>query len=241
MEEKAALKLTDETSNDDASSTPQTITGVEGKSEKRMLSLEDLYSDTTKKLTLSRNVLLGNLQWYYKGALAVVQCDFLKIQWLSEFVPRAHLLLFVISADRPLTDSENPIIDPEINGLGDIISAVDEADVEFDDTRKRIELQLDSVHHVLGEICSADSSSSSHNYEDTVDADVHISSDDQINMEQSSRVSKPEDGAEVMETSSMSDDKLLDNLKKDQVHQAMHVTIHKELEVLPHTIFVKGS
>ncbi|KAL8091963.1 hypothetical protein AgCh_034298 [Apium graveolens] len=223
MEEKAALKLIDETSNDDASSIPQTsklmefepqaelesatldvsslftkialkewemvvvtlthntssnlslvvkalsvvvvVTGVEGKSEKRMMSLEDLYSGTTKKLTLSRN---------------------------------------------------NPIIDPEINGLGDIISAVDEADVEFDDTKKRIKLQPDSVHHVLGEICSADSSSRSHNYEDTVDADVHISSDDQINMEKSSRISKPEDGDEVMETSSMSDDKLLDNLKKDQ-------------------------
>lgn len=55
-----------------------------------------------------------------------------------------------------------------------------------------------------------------------MDADVHISSDDQMNMvEQSSGVSKAEDSAEAMETSSMSDDKLLDNLDKDQVHQPM--------------------
>ncbi|KAL8093181.1 hypothetical protein AgCh_035170 [Apium graveolens] len=155
-------------------------------------------------------VTRGFIQWHYKETHAVP---------FDSVVP-----VIVIK-------TQNPIIDPEINGLGDIISAVDEVDVEFDDTKKRIELQPDSVHHVLGEICSADSSSSSHNYEDTVDTDVHISSDDQINMEQLSRVSKPEDGAEVMETSSMSDDKLLDNLKKDQVHQAMHVTIHKELEI----------
>ncbi|KAL8088110.1 hypothetical protein AgCh_038034 [Apium graveolens] len=186
------------------------VTGVEGKSEKRMLSLEDLYSGTTKKLTLSRNVICAKCNGQMNVFGSVVPVIVIKTQ--------------------------NPIIDPEINGLGDIISAVDETDVEFDDTKKRIELQPDSVHHVLGDICSTDSSSSSHNFEDTVDADVHISSDDQINMEQSSRVSKPrvskpEDGAEVMETSSMSDDKLLDNLKKDQVHQAMHVTIHKELEI----------
>ncbi|KAK1395359.1 splicing factor U2af large subunit B [Heracleum sosnowskyi] len=117
--------------------------------------------------------------------------------------------------------TQNPIIAPETNGVGDFVSAVDEADLEYDDSKTRTEVQPDSVHHDLGELGSAEPSSS-HNFEETVDADVHISSDDQINMlEQSSRVSKPEDGAEAMETSSMADDKLLDNLEKDQVHQPM--------------------
>lgn len=117
--------------------------------------------------------------------------------------------------------AQNPIIVPERNGAGDIVSAVDEADLEYDDTKTRTESQPDSVHHDLGELGSAEPSSI-HNLKETADADVHISSDDQINMvEQSSRVSKPEDGAAAMETSSMSDDKLLDNLEKDQVHQPM--------------------
>ncbi|KAL8121098.1 hypothetical protein AgCh_018025 [Apium graveolens] len=168
-------------------------------------------------------VTRGFIQWHYKEVHAVPQCDLRKMQWANERVPRADLFLFIISANQSSLGvaRESTMF----------LRSSDEADVEFDDTKKIIELQPDSVHHVLGEICSADSSSSSHNYEDTVDADVHISSDDQINMEQSSRVSKPEDGVEVMETSNMSDDKLLDNLKKDQVHQAMHVTIHKELEL----------
>lgn len=118
--------------------------------------------------------------------------------------------------------AQNPIIPPETNGFGDIVSAVDEADPEYDHSKTRAEVQPESVHHDLGELGSAEPSSS-HNFEDTVDADVRISSDDQINMvEQSSRVSKPEDGAEATETSSsMSEDKLQDSLEKDQVHQPM--------------------
>ncbi|KAL8095270.1 uncharacterized protein LOC141689532 [Apium graveolens] len=112
-------------------------------------------------------------------------------------------------------------IAPETNGVGSIVSAGDEADLKYDDTKTRTEVQPDSVHHVLGELCSADPSSSRHKNEGTVDADVHISSADQMNMvELSSWVSKAEDGPEAMETSSMSD-KLLDNLEKDQVHQSM--------------------
>lgn len=119
--------------------------------------------------------------------------------------------------------TQNPIITPETNGLGIVVSAVDEANLEYDDTWTRTEVQPDSVHHVSGELCSADSSSS-HINEDAVDADVFISSDDQINMVEKSRTSKREVGVEVMETSSMYDEKLIDKLEKDKVHQPMHVS-----------------
>lgn len=120
--------------------------------------------------------------------------------------------------------AQNLNITPETNEVSDIVSAIDEADLEYDDTKTRAEVQLDSDHHDLGEVGSTEPSSS-HKFEElTVDADVNSTCDDQINtVELSSRVSKPENSAEPMETNSMSEDKFTDNFEKDQVHQSMQV------------------
>ena len=116
---------------------------------------------------------------------------------------------------------QNLIIAQETNEVDSIVSAMDEADQEYDDTKTRTELQPDLDHSVLGDICSTEPSDS-HKFEEDADADVHSSYDDQINtVELSSRVCKPEDGAEAIETNSMSEDKLTDNSGKDQVHQLM--------------------
>lgn len=119
--------------------------------------------------------------------------------------------------------AQNLIIAPETNEVGDIVSAIDQADVAYDDTKRRTEVQPGSDHHDLGELGSTEPSSS-HKLEETVDADVHSSYDDQNNnMLLSSRVSKLEDGAEAMKINSISEDKLMDNLEKDQVQQLIQV------------------
>ncbi|XP_017229850.1 uncharacterized protein LOC108204761 [Daucus carota subsp. sativus] len=116
---------------------------------------------------------------------------------------------------------QNLIIAQETNEVEGIVSAMDEADQEYDDTKTRTELQPDLDHSVLGDIGSTEPSDS-HKFEENVDADVHSSYDDQINtVELSSRVCKPEDGVEAIETNSISEDKLTDNSGKDQVHQLM--------------------